>query len=171
MSSAETIRSMTTLANSSLNWRLKRCLVDCRWWFQGQVSTLFSTTTLSGTPDAPQGDQPAPRATNRTLNRLAALPRYVHFHKFDLKQTQPTSFNSDSYWLLSLLRWSSSGVSIVTWSVLVTWQAIVTFTSSRRALNPCGRSVVGLWIKIFVLFSNERTVSKLKPLFWSGWCQ
>lgn len=125
----------------TLRWCWQTCpwiggwstLVDCRWWFQGQVSTLFSTTTPSGTPDAPQGDQPAPRATNRILNRLAALPRYVHFHKFDLKQTQPISFNSNSCWLLSLLRWSSSGVSIVTWSVQVTWRAIVTFTSSRRA--------------------------------------
>lgn len=158
-------------ANLPLKWRLKRCLVDCRWWFQGQVSTLFSTTTPSGTPDAPQGDQPAPRATNRILNRLAALPRYVHFHKFDRKHTQPASFNSSSCWLLSLLRWSSSGVSIVTWSVQVIWQAIVTSTSSRRALNPCGRSVVGLWNKICLLFSNERTVSKLKPLLRSGWCQ
>ena len=56
---------------------LSHCLVSCRWWCQGQESTRFNTIIPSGTPDAPQGDQPVRRATNRTLSRLAASLRYV----------------------------------------------------------------------------------------------
>lgn len=65
------------LAASKLIVGLNHCLVLCRWWCRGLESTLSNTTTPSGTRDAPQGDQPALRATNRTLNRLAASPQYV----------------------------------------------------------------------------------------------
>lgn len=68
---------------------LSHCLVYYRWWCRGQESILFNTTTPSGTPDAPQGDQPVLRATNRTLNRLAASPRYVDLR--DLTQADIAS--------------------------------------------------------------------------------
>ena len=65
-----------------------------RWWYQGPESIPFSTTTPSGIQDAPQGDLPAPRATSRTSNRSAVLPRsvcpsrllasisYIHYMQF-----------------------------------------------------------------------------------------
>lgn len=46
-------------------------------------------------------------------------------------------WNPAVYWVFS--RWSSSGVSIVTWSGPVIWRATVTSTSSRRVSNRCGR--------------------------------
>lgn len=59
---------------------LRYSLVFCRWWCQGQESTLFNITTPFGTPDAPQGDQPVLRATNRILSRSVASHRYVYPH-------------------------------------------------------------------------------------------
>lgn len=75
----------TTVAQTvAFEFELKRFSFVCRWWFQGQVSTHFSTTTRFGTQDARRGDQLARRATNRILSRSAALPRYVRTHEFVL---------------------------------------------------------------------------------------
>lgn len=124
----------------------------CRWLCQEQENTLFNTTTPSGTPGAPQGDQLVLRVTSRTSNRSAALHRYFSLCNF-YKNTKGTltfvvlclldSFNALCWFrpFLSFLRWSSSGVFIVTWSGQVTSQATVTSTFSKRVLSRCGRWV------------------------------
>lgn len=75
---------MSVAQTAARDFEAQRFPLVCRWWFQGQVSTRFSTITPFGTQDARRGDQLAHRATNRILSRLAALPRYVCSPKFDL---------------------------------------------------------------------------------------